>query len=162
MIKCNICGVQLSQDSEKVICDSCENKNKPLIENRNLEILLIIGFLVIGIIYTYGGFYAARYKEPFFENSLYWIAIDLIGCLLVYKWHWADGIMLEGGVGPFFGIPILTLLGLINFILLPILPELFTDLFYAIVSFPPLNFFVGLTCLWSAGINLNRLGNKYG
>lgn len=163
MKKCNICGIEITQISEKVICDNCENKNKPSIENRNLEFILVIGFLIIGIIYTYGGFYSGRYKEPFFENNMSWIIVDLIGCFLVYKWNWTDGIMLEGGTGTFFGIPILTILGLINLILLPILPRVFTELFYAFVSFPPLNFFVGLTCLWSSLINIKDLGknNEY-
>jgi hypothetical protein len=160
MKKCNICGIEITQFSEQVICDNCENNNKPSIENQNLELILVIGFLIIGIIYTYGGYYSMRYKDPLFENNIYWIVVDLIGCWLVYKWNWTDGIILSEGTGPFFGIPILTILGLINFILLPNLPRIFTELFYSIVSFPPLNFFVGLTCLYTSLDNIKGLGKK--
>ena len=113
MKKCNICGIEISQNSEKVICDNCEIKNRPTIENRNLEFILVIGFLIIGIIYTYGGYYSIKYNDPFFESNFHWIIVDLIGCWLVYKWNWTDGILLEGGTGPFFGIPILTILCLL-------------------------------------------------
>jgi|TARA_Y100000031_G_C8214547_1_gene382684 hypothetical protein len=160
MKKCNLCGNEISEYSNKVICNKCDKKFQPSIENRNLEIILVIAFFIIGLIYTYGGFYSIKYKEPFFENSIYWIVTDLVGCFLVYKWNWTDGLMLEGGVGAFFGIPIVTFLGLINLILLPIIPENFSDLFYGVVSFPPLNFLVGLTCLWSSVININSVGKQ--
>ena len=69
----------------------------------------------------------------------------------------------EGGLGAFFGIPILTILGLINIFFLPILPNIFTDLFYHFVSFPPLNIFIGLACLWSSIVNFKYIGksNEY-
>ena len=151
MKKCNICGIQISPNSEKVICDSCDNKNQPLIKYDIQRNMIFFTLLIIGIIYTYGGFFSLRNKEAFFDNSFYWLGIDLIGCFLVYKCHFTpvQKIISSEGLGPFFGIPLLTLLGIINLFLLPILPNMFTEFFYAIVSFPPLNFFVGLACVWT-------------
>ena len=118
-----------------------------------INILFHISYLILGSIFLYGGFYAAKYKESIFSSNYDWLLVDFIGIGIIALYflivHISEEMEDEIDINPivFVMIPILTILGLIESFLLPRIHEIFTYDWHRLVSWPKLNFFTGLGIL---------------
>ena len=151
MKKCNICGEKISSKFKNIkICNTCNNNNEPIINYQSQQIFIVLGYMLLGGIYLYGSFYANVHYKSIFENHLNWFLVDFFGLFIVYLHNSTPaGDFMTGsdGIGPFFAIPAVTIVGFLNLFI----PDLVSLFFW---NFPFLNFIAGATCLWTGFSNI--------